>query len=45
MLDFAKEKMKKFIQMIAEIKNCKIERDLKKEGKGLTMIISSEKNN
>jgi translation initiation factor IF-3 len=44
MLDFAKEKMKKFIQMISEIKNCKIERDLKKEGKGLTIIISPEKN-
>jgi translation initiation factor IF-3 len=39
-LDFAKEKIKKFLEILGNQIPIKIERDLKKEFKGFTMIIT-----
>jgi len=38
--DFAKEKIKKFLEILDKLIPIKIERDLKREMRGLTMIIS-----
>ena len=38
--DFAREKIKKFLEILEKLIPIKVERDLKKEFKGLTMIIS-----
>lgn len=38
--DFAKEKIKKFLEILENLVPIKIERELKKEAGGLTMIIS-----
>lgn len=40
--NFAKEKIKKFIEMLEKLVPIKLERDLKKEARGLTMIISKK---
>lgn len=40
--DFAKEKIEKFIQILKENTSIKIERELKKEPRGFTVIISKE---
>ena len=39
---FAKEKFKKFIDILSKLTQIKIERDIKKEPRGLTMVISRE---
>jgi translation initiation factor IF-3 len=39
---FAKEKMNQFIEMIEKTTPIKIEKELKKEGRGVTMIISKK---
>ena len=39
---FAKEKMNQFLEMIERTTPIKIEKELKKEGRGLTMIISKK---
>ena len=38
--DFAKEKMNKFLELLGNLTPYKIERELKRESQGLTMIIS-----
>ena len=40
--EYAKEKMRNFLEMVREKKPFKIERDLKKERRGFTIIISKE---
>lgn len=40
--NFAKEKMKKFLEILKQTISYKIERELKKQFKGLTIIISKE---
>lgn len=40
--DFAKEKVSKFLEILKNTTPIKIERGLKREGRGLTMIISKE---
>jgi len=40
--DFAKEKIKKFLEILNNSIPIKIERDLKKESRGLTMIIAKK---
>lgn len=40
--DFAKEKVGKFLEILKNTTPIKIERELKREGRGLTMIISKE---
>jgi translation initiation factor IF-3 len=40
--NFAKEKINKFLEILKELVPIKIERELKKEPRGLTMIISKE---
>lgn len=40
--DFIREKIEKFLQIIQEKLPIKVERELKKEARGLTMIISKE---
>ena len=37
--DFAREKIKKFIEILEKLTPIKVERELKKESRGLTMII------
>jgi len=44
LLDFAKQKIQNFIKMILEIQACKIEREIKREARGLTVFISPEQN-
>jgi translation initiation factor IF-3 len=41
--DFAKEKVGKFLEILKNTTPIKIERELKREGRGLTMIISKTK--
>lgn len=41
---FAKEKVEKFIEMIKAVSFIKIEKELKREPRGLTMIISKDQN-
>ena len=41
--DFAKEKISKFLEEIKKIIPIKIERELKKQPRGLTIIINKEK--
>jgi len=41
--DFAKEKIEKFLEILKEIMPIKVERELKKEARSLTMIISRDK--
>ena len=38
--EFAKQKITQFLEILKELTPLKIERDLKKEPRGLTMIIS-----
>lgn len=40
--DFAKEKVGKFLEILKNTTPIKIERELKREGRGLTMIVSKE---
>lgn len=40
--DFAKEKMNKFLEVLKNITPIKIERELKRESRGLTMIIARD---
>jgi len=40
--NFAKEKINKFLEILGKNVQIKIERELKKEGRGLTMIISKK---
>lgn len=42
LLDFAEEKMKKFLALLEELIPIKIERELKREPRGLTIIISKK---
>ena len=42
--DFAKEKMNKFLEVLKNITPIKIERELKREPRGLTMIIAKDQN-
>lgn len=44
LLDFARQKVQKFVGMISERQACKIEREIKREARGLTVFISPEKN-
>lgn len=41
-LDFAKEKIQKFLEILEKLLPIKIERDLKKEARGFTLIISKQ---
>ncbi len=40
--DFAREKIKKFLEVLEESTPIKIERELKRQARGLTMIISKK---
>ena len=40
--DFAREKIKKFLEVLEESTPIKVERELKKQARGLTMIISKK---
>lgn len=42
--EFAKEKMNKFLEVLKKLVPIKIERELKREPRGLTMIISKDQN-
>lgn len=40
--NFAREKIRKFLEVLKEVVPCKIERELKREPRGLTMIIAKD---